>query len=195
MPATHRIARPSLCCIARNAPHAARSLRAGQWRGFHAGQSDDDAAPRARAFVCLCVRVPSARCSKAARRGVRRNRRAGRDARADPLVLPAHAAAAQRVLRRGLRLFHLQLRAAARVGHDGAYGRHARAGTRPHARAAGTRRTSAQASDIGKNDIFVLSMEVVAFYAAFQKELGKRGCPLASRMGRRKSRRRCGAVL
>jgi hypothetical protein len=41
----------------------------------------------------------------------------------------------------------------------------------------------------------VLSMEVVAFYAAFQKELGKRGCPLASRMGRRKSRRRCGAVL
>jgi hypothetical protein len=40
----------------------------------------------------------------------------------------------------------------------------------------------------------VLSMEVVAFYAAFQKELGKWGCPLAIQMGRLESRRRCGAV-
>ena len=108
-------ARPPRAFIPRCLGAATRSLR----------------APHACLFVCFGFRPRDA--PPHARRGMRRNRRAGRDARADPLVLSPHAAAAQRVLRRGLRLFHLQLCAAARVGHDGTgavAGATFRAGTR-----------------------------------------------------------------
>jgi hypothetical protein len=62
MPAMHRIARPSLCCIARNAPHAHSERGSGADSTLVGATTTRRLAP-ARLFVCLFVCNPSARCS------------------------------------------------------------------------------------------------------------------------------------